>query len=71
VRAAAAQHIFWRYTAPICYGIWNIFWFLVPEGTVKHYKFFADLASRSHPICSLRSTNAHGVSVFVLSDGKW
>jgi len=22
VRAAAAQLTFWRYTAPICYGIW-------------------------------------------------
>jgi len=30
-----AQVIFWRYTAPICYGIWSRIWFIMLDGTFK------------------------------------
>jgi len=30
------QVIFWRYTAPICYGIWSRIWFIMLDGTFKY-----------------------------------
>jgi len=62
-----AQVIFWRYTAPICYGIWSRIWFMMLYGTFNLPEQYFLLRRKGHFVLFVNYTKPYcDFGVFVI-----